>query len=126
MNWSSATLRRSLGPIEDLCFVKCLEEVMSTIRLRKPGEKITFVFDQGIGDRITDLARLYYSQKEAFPELAGIGFAKVADILPLQGADMIATWTYQYAQEWFKNCESASAKEHFKKYLQRELSCGRV
>jgi hypothetical protein len=115
-----------LGPAEGLCFVKCLEAVMSTIRLRKPGEKVTLVFDQGIADRIVDLARLYFSQKQAYPELAGIGFAKVADILPLQGADMIATWSYQYAQEWIKDRESADAKPHFKKYLHRELSYGSV
>lgn len=115
-----------LGPAEGLCFVKCLEALMSTIRLRKPGEKVTLVFDQGIADRIMDLARLYFSQKETYPELAAIGFAKVADILPLQGADMIATWTYQYAQEWFKDRESADAREHFKKYLKRELSFGTV
>ena len=100
---------------------------MSTIRLRKPGERITFVFDQGISDRITDLARLYFSQKQIYPELAGIGFARVAEILPLQGADMIATWSYQYAQEWFKDLgESADAKPHFQKYLRRELSFGSV
>jgi hypothetical protein len=99
---------------------------VSTIRLRKPGEKVSLVFDQGIADRIVDLARLYFSQKEAYPELAGIGFAKVADILPLQGADMIATWSYQYAQEWLKDRENANAKEHFQKCLKRDLSFGRV
>jgi hypothetical protein len=100
--------------------------VTSAIRLRKPGEKVTLVFDQGIANRIVDLARLYFSQKTEYPELAGIGFAKVADLLPLQGADMIATWSYQYAQEWLKDRESTDAKPHFKKYLKRELSFGRV
>jgi len=115
-----------LGPSEGLCFVKCFEAVINTIRLRKPGEKVTFVFDQGIAHHIMDLAQLYFSQKQTYPEVAAIGFAKVADILPLQGADMIATWSYQYAQEWLKDRKGADAKEHFKKYLKRELSFGSV
>lgn len=115
-----------LGGPEGLCFVKCLESVMRTIRLRKPDEKVSLFFDQGITNRIVDLARLYFSQKAAYPELAGIGFAKVAELLPLQGADMIASWSYQYAQEWLKDRDSANAKTHFRKYLKRELSFGTV
>jgi hypothetical protein len=48
-------------------------------------------------------ARLYLSQSEKYPEIAGIGFAKVSEVLPLQGADLIATETYQFAQAWLKN-----------------------
>ena len=89
----------TLGKPEGLCFVKCLEAVIKIIRVQKPGQRVTLAFDQGITDRIEDLARLYYSQSEIFPELAGIGFGKVAEILPLQGADMFATGAYQFAQE---------------------------
>jgi hypothetical protein len=115
-----------LGNPEGLCFVKCLEAVMSTIRLRKPGQRVALVFDQGITDRIEGLAQLYFSQSEIYPELAGIGFGKVADVLPLQGADMIATGSYQFAQEWLRDREDAVGKAFFQDYLKRELSYGMV
>jgi hypothetical protein len=115
-----------LGKPEGLCFVKCLEAVISTIRLRKPGQKVVLVFDRGIEDRIEGLARLYYSQSDIYPELAGIGFGKVSEILPLQGADMIATGSYQFAQEWLKDRETVAAKPYFQAYLKRELSFGMV
>ncbi len=113
-----------LGKPEGLCFVKCLEFVIKTIRIRKPGQRVSIIFDQGIIDRIEDLAKLYLLQSEIFPELAGIGYGKVAEIPPLQGADMIATGSYQFAQESLKDRDNVVAKEFFRSYLKREQSLG--
>lgn len=61
-----------------------------------------------------------------FPEIAGISFAPVPKVVALQGADMIATETYQYSLEWLKAGENAVANAHFREYLERELSTGLV
>jgi hypothetical protein len=55
-----------------------------------------------------------------------MSFAPVPKVVALQGADMIATETYQYALEWLKAGENAKANAHFREYLKRELSSGLV
>jgi hypothetical protein len=50
----------------------------------------------------------------------------VPKVVALQGADMIATETYQYALEWLKTGENAVANAHFREYLKREFSTGLV
>lgn len=115
-----------LGKPEELCFVKCVDSVINTIRFRKPGEKIVFAFDQGTRSRLGMWARLYLSQKFRYPEIARFGFGAVADVLPLQGADMIALETYQFAQAWLKDRDNPDYNPHFKDFIFRDLSAGLV
>lgn len=115
-----------LGPAEGLCFVKCLEKVIELCRQRKPGQPVAMIFDQGIGSRIEGLAQLYLTQSAIYPELRGIGFAKVEEILPLQGADIIANSSYFYAQESAGNPYGPTARKHFEPYILRDLSFGSV
>lgn len=113
-----------LGNPLEFCFVKCVDLVMSTIRLRKPGQKVAIIFDRATRNTLGELASFYLSQDDKYPEIAGIGFGKVSETLPLQGADMIATETYQYAQEWIRNRENPIPNPHFRDYIYRELSSG--
>ena len=76
---------------EQFCFVKCVDSMIRTVRFRKPGQRVAVIFDQGVKEPLVDFAALYLSQQAKYPELAGIGFARVSDLLPLQGADMIAS-----------------------------------
>jgi hypothetical protein len=115
-----------LGQPEGLCFFKCIELVINTIRFRKPGQQVFIFFDQGTKTQLDGWARLYRGQSQQFPEIAGISFAPVPKVVALQGADMIATETYQYALEWLKAGENAVANAHFREYLKRELSTGLV
>jgi hypothetical protein len=66
--------------------------------------------------------------KERHPEIEGFAFAPVPKVVALQGADMIATETYQYNLKWLKDRENApaNANAHFRDYLKRELSAGIV
>jgi hypothetical protein len=115
-----------LGQPEGLCFFKCIELVINTIRFRKPGQQVFIFFDQGTKTQLDGWARLYRGQSQQFPEIAGISFAPVPKVVALQGADMIATETYQYALEWLKTGENAVANAHFREYLKREFSTGLV
>jgi hypothetical protein len=112
------------GP-EQLCFVKCVDAVFQIIRVRKPGQRIIIAFDQGIRPQLELWARFYKTQSDKYPELAGIGFAQVSEVLALQGADLIATETYQYAQAWLRNPVEPKANPHFMDFVHRDLSSGR-
>ena len=117
-------IAEELGDPIAYCFVKCVDQVLNTIRFRKPGQRVAIVFDQGTRSDLEQWLKFYVSQSERYPEIAGLAFGRVSEILPLQGADMIATETYQFSQEWLKDGESAVANAHFRDYLKRELSCG--
>jgi hypothetical protein len=113
-----------VGQPEELCFVKCVDSVINTCRFRKPGQRIAIIFDQGVQSQLGIWASLYKTQSDKYPEIAGIGFAKVSDILPLQGADLIATETYQFGQAWLKNPENPETNPHFKDFIMRDLTSG--
>ena len=115
-----------LGQPEELCFVKCVDAVVQIIRHRKPGEKVLIAFDQGVRTMLETWATVYLAQSEKYPEIADIGFAKVSDVLALQGADLIATETYQFAQAWMKDHENPAANSHFRDFINRDLSMGLI
>jgi hypothetical protein len=101
-----------------------VDSVIATCRFRKPNQPLVICFDEGVRPQLEMWARLYKSQSEKYPEIAGIGFAKVSEVLALQGADLIATETYQYAQEWLKNSENPKANPHFQDFIMRDLTGG--
>jgi len=115
-----------VGRPEELCFVKCVDSVIATCRFRKPGQPLVIVFDEGVRPQLEMWGRFYKSQREKYPEIAGIGFAAVPEVLPLQGADLIATETYQFAQEWLKNPENPKANPHFQDFIMRDLTGGAI
>jgi TolA-binding protein len=46
--------------------------------------------------------------------------APVSKVVALQGADVIAAETYQYAKECLKSGKGAVANAHFRDYLRRQ------
>ena len=113
-----------VGKPEELCFVKCVDSVIATCRIRKPGQPLAIVIDEGVRPQLEMWGRLYKSQREKYPKIAGIAFATVSEVLPLQAADLIATETYQFAQEWLKNPENPKANPHFQDFIMRDLTGG--
>jgi len=119
-------LENEFGRPEEYCFVKCVDLVIDTIRARKPGERVYFFFDQGTRDRLENWAKLYLTQAERYPEIEGFGFAKVSDVVALQGADLIATETYQFGQAWLENPENPKVHPQFEDFRYRDLSAGAI
>jgi hypothetical protein len=117
-----------LGDPIGFCLVKCIDQVLTTIRFRKPGEKVFLFFDRGTKDKLEAWVEFYGMTKEKHSEIDGFAFAPVPKVVALQGADMIATETYQYNLKWLKDRENApaNANAHFRDYLKRELSVGIV
>jgi hypothetical protein len=72
------------------CFYKCIETVSNIIRFMRPGDLVVMFFDKGTEDRSGEFADHLRMQKAPFPQVAGISFAPVKEVIPLQGADMIA------------------------------------
>jgi hypothetical protein len=119
-------IAEQIGGPEELCFYKCIELMVNTIRFRKPGHRCAVYFDQALKDKLQWWAEAYRLQSDTFPEIAGISFAPVGKVVALQGADMIATETYQYAKEWGREGPQAVPNAHFKEYINRELTAGLV
>lgn len=115
-----------MGDAIGYCYVKCVDLVLSTIRLRKPGEKVMIAFDQGTKRHLEEWSRYYQMQPDRYPEIETIFFAPVNKVVALQGADMIATETFYYAQQWFKDGSNATPNPHFAEFMRRELSAGIV
>jgi hypothetical protein len=111
---------------EELCFYKCVESVIKIIRLCTPGEQIIMVVDQGTKSKLDWWRRAFLLQQQKYPELLSMFFAPVAGVVALQGADMIATETYQFAQAWIKDGENALANPHFSDFRYRDSSAGLI
>jgi hypothetical protein len=110
----------------EYCFSSCINDVMNTIRFRKPGETVHIFIDQEMRPVLQGWADLFKSLPQVYPEIGTIAFAPVPKVVALQGADMIATKTYQYGLEWLKDRDQPAVNPHFREYLKRELSVGRI
>jgi hypothetical protein len=97
---------------------------MERIRSDKQGEKVIVCVDQGTKPYLGGWAAFYRSQPEHYPEIESVFFAPVPKVVALQGADMIAAETHQYAKERLRNGQDAVANAHFRDYLRRQLSVG--
>lgn len=112
------------GDPEGFCVSKCVELLLKTIRFRKPGEKVIIGFDQGVQRIIYGWAKFFESQTGDYPEIDRIGFGRVSHLSGFQGADMVATWTYQYGQAWLKDRDNPIVDPHFKDFIKRDISTG--
>jgi hypothetical protein len=119
-------IAEQLGEPEQLCFHKCMEAMLNTIRFRKPGEQVDVYFDQGVRRQLRDYASFYVHPMNRRPEISRLVFADVEKVVPLQGADVIAFETYSYEIECIKNPENPVPNPHFREYVDRDLSMGRT
>jgi hypothetical protein len=113
------------GPLS-YSFFKCIETVMSIVRLRRPGEPVTFFFDEGTKPRLGDFANYIELRKDQYPEIERILFCPVRKVIPLQGADMMAYHSYLFGKSWLKNGVDTVADAHFQEFVNREYSVGLI
>jgi hypothetical protein len=78
---------------------------------------IAIIFDKGIeSERLNAIAKAYMQHIED-EHLVSLIFARIERTLPLQGADMVATETYWYTQDWLDKRDDVNARAHFQHYL---------
>jgi hypothetical protein len=122
-----------VGPIRDVlgeplvvCFVNCIDE---TIRIAEPqadGHQIEVVFDQGIEtERLREIAAAFIAPSRRL-RVDSVGFARVEDVLPLQGAYIVATENYWHAAQWLKFGDAALPRPHLRHYLANMLHQGQI
>jgi hypothetical protein len=119
-------LRDAFGESLEFCFNTCIRDVITTIRFRKPGETVHIFLDRALSSALSGWADLFKSLPDVYPKIGTVGFAPVGKLVALQGADMIATETYQYGLKWMENRDQPEVNPHFREFLKRELSVGRI
>jgi hypothetical protein len=126
--WSELVVgpyRDVLGSAISFCFLHCLDRARAFALNHPEGEKIAVMIDRGIEcDRlhlIIDAFRNYSDIEEKF---CSITFGKVNDHFPLQGADIIATESYWYAEKWLQSGGSAEPRPPFRHFFENMPSEG--
>src|SRR6516162_3543605 len=119
--------RNVLGEALCPCFVHCIDQAM--LAARDAGDlKLAIVFDQGFRSsrlqKIIDQYLRYVANRSPAITLT-ITFGPVNKILPLQGADVVATENYWDAGRWLKDKESRP-RAHMRHYLRNVRAQGLI
>jgi hypothetical protein len=120
------SVRRVLGEALSPCFVHCLSETVRIARSHPHDDKIAVVFDKGIEtERLRRIGEMF-TLRPGRPRIVSVNFVRVEDVLPLQGADIVATESYWHAAEWLKLGDAAKPRPHLRHYLDNMLAEGLI
>jgi hypothetical protein len=98
------------------CVERCLAECFAIASPHPEGERIAVWFDWGIkSNRLQEIAARF-ALPLMRPRIVSVNFAHVIDVLPLQGADIVATESYWHAIEWLKLGDAALPRAHLRHY----------
>lgn len=102
-----------------------IDRLRSWARTHSEGPQMAIYYDAGrMNDgEIQRLVNLFGDAITAIPEIHTFTFSRVAETTPLQGADMIATESFWFAQE-FLGGNPNPARAHFQSYLRDNPSRG--
>ena len=121
-------LRNVLGEALQPCFVHCIDQAVLYAAKDATDDKLAVVFDQGFcADRLQQIVDQYtkYVAERSSAITLTMTFGSVSKILPLQGADMVATENYWDAGRWLKDVE-LRPRAHFRHYLRHVRSQGLI
>jgi len=110
--------RELLGDPMSICVLHCIDEIVRFAEPRIYGHQISIVFDQGIYSQVLKNIIEKYSLR---PPMLSITFGAVQKILPLQGADIVATENYWHALQRIKQGDNALPRPHLKHFLDNML-----
>ena len=79
------------------------------------------VFDRGAWSQKLKEITDPYSYPMLRPRIVSMNALSVADALPLQGADIVATENYWHALKCLKRSDNAEPRAHLRHYLDRIL-----
>ena len=117
-------LKAILTTPEVWCFNYCLTSIFERLANHLLESPISVFYDVGRADAPNIHAFLAgildpefaktFGHHEPFPRQLSVALAPVAECLPLQGADMIATEVFWDAQQWLTSGGDDSRRPHFK------------
>lgn len=111
--------REVLGDPMRICFLHCIDEIVRFAEPQIHGHQISIVFDQGIYSH--DLQKIV-NQYTPRPPVVSITFGAVQEILPLQGADIVATENYWHALKRIaQHDNNALPRPHLEHFLDNML-----
>ena len=120
----TAERRQNMGPAENFCLTTCVRNALSAAKSQFNDDEVALVYDLGrkpvLPSRIEDFD---WSRGIECPQVSSFTWAKVGNVTPLQGADMIATESYWFAQAWIKD-PTAEPRIHFQDYVKSALGNG--
>jgi hypothetical protein len=108
--------RERFGDPVSACVERCLLECINIPDSHPQGDRVAVWFDWGIkSNRLQEICdRFAYPMLR--PRIVSVNFAHVVDVLPLQGADIVATEAYWHAIEWLKLGDAATPRAHLRHY----------
>jgi hypothetical protein len=122
-----------VGPLRDVlgdalapCFEKCLEEIVRFANPHPHGHNLAVWFDKGIQTEYLRNVGDLWTRPLGRPRIVSVNVAPVEDLLPLQGADIVATEHYWYAVECLRRGEAAGPRPHLRHFLKHMLHEGLI
>lgn len=125
----TGNLRTALGDAEGYSLRMAFVRALKWARMKGGESKIAFIFDrskerEGEGKRIFELFERYASIESSGVTPVSVAFSDSYNVLPLQGADMLAWEQYRYATEYLRS--DGKAKYASRKELQRLSRAGGI
>lgn len=109
-------LRRRFGNAVDACVERCLSECMAIAGPHPQGDVVSVWFDRSIkSPRAQEIADRFMRPLMR-PRISTVLFGSVVDLLPLQGADIVATESYWHAIQWLQLGDAALPRAHMRHY----------
>jgi len=116
--------RDVLGDALSVCFFDCIDEVVRIVQPVYGHDKIAIIFDEGIwSQRLQTIGEQWNNHQL---DIVTVTFAQISEVLPLQGADIVATENYWHALDWLKRGDDALPRPHLRHYLANMLHQGRI
>lgn len=116
--------REWMGNAVDVCVENCLSECMKIAGSHSDGDIVAAIFDRGIWTPRLKRVTEGYTLSLDHPRLVSVAFCGVKDILPLQGADGVATENYWYGIKILRNGVGAHLRPHMRHYLDNMFAEG--
>lgn len=127
--WEAAvplSMRAYLGSPEQRCLIHCVNLAINYAR-NNDERHIAVVYDQGRPDvEFNDVAKAFKKEMDKRPEVCSVTFSflPVKECVGLQGADMVATESSWFAQEWLRDGEAAAVRPHFQRFIELVKGAG--
>ena len=109
-------VRSLLGDSVSICSNKCLEEIVRFANPPPSKHHLAVWFDRGIEtEHLKQIAGLW-TRSRFGPMISSVNFARVECVLPLQGADIVATEHYWHTVDSLKIGDIAAPSPHLRDY----------